>query len=608
MRISLLVPLLAALIPVSLPACAQPGKARLSNAYPPALNAPAGARFPDAMILAQTGESEDTEYRAAPRPTATPENAAKLPAQALSRELLYKFLLAEIAAQRGNVRLAARAYVELAQATRDPRVARRATEIAMSGRMGDMAAEASGTWLDIEPDSQQAKQTLIAALVGNSKLQDAKPLLQRLLAADKARTGSTFMQLHPLLSRYPDKSAAFEMVRDLAKPYPNLAEAHFAVAQMALGADKPDVAQAEVGQALAQNPNFEPAAVLQSQFLQRESTGTAITYLEGFLAQNPKARDARLMYARMLAADKRPTDARREFETIERDAPQNAEVAVMIGLLSLQMQDFDAAETRLKRAIDLQYRDADTLRFYLGQIAEERKLDAEALSWYEQVQGGEQFVPAAVRYALILARQNKMAEAREYLRNVQPQSPAQRVLLIQAEAQVLRENKAYQEAFDVLEAGLEAEPAQPDLLYDVAMAAERLNRIDVLEARLKQLIAIRPEHAQAYNALGYTLADRNLRLDEAKVWIEKALALAPEDPFILDSMGWVEYRIGNLDRGLAYLQQAYLKRPDPEIAAHLGEVLWVKGDRVQAERIWRESLQSHPANEELKAAMGRHLQ
>jgi tetratricopeptide (TPR) repeat protein len=283
-------------------------------------------------------------------------------------------------------------------------------------------------------------------------------------------------------------------------------------------------------------------------------------------------------------------------------------VAVMIGLLSLQMQDLEAAETRLKRAIDLQYRDSDTLRFYLGQIAEERKREEEALGWYEQVQGGEQLVPAAARYALILARQNRMPEAREYLRNVQAQSPEQRVLLIQAEAQVLRESKAYQDAFDVLEAALEAEPAQPDLLYDVAMAAERLDRIDVLEARLKQLIAMRPEHAQAYNALGYTLADRNLRLDEAKVWIEKALALAPEDPFILDSMGWVEYRIGNIDRGLAYLQQAYLKRPDPEIAAHLGEVLWVKGDRAQAERIWRESLRSHPANEELKAAMARHLQ
>ena len=166
MRISLLVPLLAALLPVSLPACAQPGKARPTNAYPPALHVPGAARFPDAMILAQTGGSEESDYRAAPRANATPENAAKLPSQALSRELLYKFLLAEIAAQRGNVRLASRAYVELAQATRDPRVARRATEIAMSGRMGDMAAEASSTWLDIEPDSQQAKQTLIAALVG----------------------------------------------------------------------------------------------------------------------------------------------------------------------------------------------------------------------------------------------------------------------------------------------------------------------------------------------------------------------------------------------------------------------------------------------------------
>lgn len=607
MRIKLLVPLLAALLPVSLPACAQAGKARLGP-QTQAMHAHGGARFPDAMILAQTGGTEEADFHSAPRAAAAPEGAAKLPSQALSRELLYKFLLAEIAAQRGNVRLAARAYVELAQATRDPRVARRATEIAMNGRMGDMAAEASSTWLDIDPDSPQAKQTLIAALVGNSKLQDAKPLLQRLLAADKARTGATFMQLHPLLSRYPDKNAAFDLVRELAKPYPKLPEAHFAVAQMALSAENPEVARIEVAETLVLNPGFEPAAVLNSQFLQRESAASAITYLEGFLAQHPKARDARLMYARMLAADKRPTEARREFETIERDAPQNAEVAVMIGLLSLQMQDLDAAETRLKRAIDLQYRDADTLRFYLGQIAEERKREEEALSWYEQVQGGEQFVPAAVRYALILARQNRMPEAREYLRNVQAQSPEQRVLLIQAEAQVLRESKAYQEAFDVLEAALAAEPAQPDLLYDVAMAAERLDRIDVLEARLKQLIALRPEHAQAYNALGYTLADRNLRLDEAKVWIEKALALSPEDAFILDSMGWVEYRIGNIDRGLAYLQQAYLKRPDPEIAAHLGEVLWVKGDRAQAERIWRESLQSHPANEELKAAMARHLQ
>jgi tetratricopeptide (TPR) repeat protein len=607
MRIQPLAVLLAILLPVSLPACAQPG--RLTFPSPPSTSAKTqgGPRFPEAMILAQTSGSDEIGLPAQSRAPVAPERAAKLPSQALSRELLYKFLLAEIAAQRGNVRLAARAYVELAQATRDPRVARRATELAMTGRVGDIAAEASSTWLDIEPDSQQAKQTLIAILVGNSRIQDAKPHLQRLLAIDKARTGSTFMQLHPLLSRYPDKNAAYELVRELAQPYQDLPEAHFAVAQAALAAEKPDAARTEVAQALALRPGFEPAAVLQSQFLQRESTSAAIAYLEGFLAENPAARDARLMYARLLAADKRPADARREFELIERDVPQNAEVAVMIGLLSLQMQDFDAAETRLKRAIDLQYRDADTLRFYLGQIAEERKQDAEALAWYQQVQSGEQLVPAAVRYAMILARQDKLAEAREYLRNVQPQAPEQRVLLIQAEAQVLRESKAYQEAFDVLEGALAAEPGQPEFLYDLAMAAERLDRLDVLESRLKELIAIRPDHAQAYNALGYTLADRNLRLDEAKVWIEKALALAPEDPFILDSMGWVEYRLGNVDRGLAYLRQAYIKRPDPEIAAHLGEVLWAKGERGEAERVWRESLKAHPANEELKAAMSRHL-
>jgi tetratricopeptide (TPR) repeat protein len=309
----------------------------------------------------------------------------------------------------------------------------------------------------------------------------------------------------------------------------------------------------------------------------------------------------------MLAADKRPADARREFERVERDMPQNAEVAVMIGLLALQLQDLDAAETRLKRALDLQYRDPDTLRFYLGQIAEERHRDADALVWYAQVQAGDQVVTAAVRYSMILARQGKVDDARNYLRNVQTQNPQQQILLVQAEAQVLREAKRYTEAFDLLTAELEAHPAQPELLYDLAMIAERLDRLDVLETRLKQLIAIKPDHAQAYNALGYTLADRNLRLGEAREYIQKALSMSPDDAFILDSMGWVEFRLGNLDGAHEHLSRAYSIRQDPEIAAHLGEVLWERGDRAGAERIWAESRTKHPANAELEAVIAKFL-
>jgi len=602
MRIQLLVVALT----LSLPACAQHGKFRI---IPPSSmdRTTPGPRFPDSLLLAQVEGSDELEVKpmdVAPREAQKPSS---YPSNVLTRDILYKFLLAEVAGQRGNVRLAARAYLELAQSTRDPRVAKRATEIAMYGRHSDIAAEAASVWLEIDPESQPAKQTLIATLLGNNKIADAKPLLQRLLAADKTRTGAMFLQLPPLLSRYPDRAAAFQLVQELAKPYPQLPEAHLAVAQSAFSVDNFDVADAEAGEALRIKPDFEPAALLKAQLLQRGSMARAADYLKGFLGRNPGARDARLYYARLLAANRQPAEARKEFQDLEKDIPNNPEVAVMIGLLSMQLQDLEAAEAKLKRGLDLNYRDPDSLRFYLGQIAEERKRDIEALAYYGQVKSGDQAVPAAMRYAMILGRQGKHDEARAYLRAVNPQTDQQRTLLVQAEAQVLRDAKQFKDAFDVIESALVDQPENLDLMYDSAMAAEKLNKLDVLEARLKRLIELKPDHAQAYNALGYTLADRNLRLPEARQYIEKALSLSPEDGFILDSMGWVLYRQGEVDRGLEYLRKAYTARPDPEIAAHLGEVLWAKGQRKEAEDVLRKAQQGHPDNEELQTVIRKYL-
>jgi len=504
----------------------------------------AGGLAQGPMIIEGDDDVEDLDLGAAEallRERAAPR--ANLPPNALTRELLYKFLLAEIAGQRGNVRLSAKAYVEIAQTTRDPRVARRATEVAMFGRFNDLALEAASLWVEVEPDSVPARQSLVSVLINNNKLSDAKPYLQKMLAADKATIGPSFLQLNPLLSRHPDKNAVYLLIRDLAAPYPDVPEAHFSVAQAAFAAGKFDVAGQEARQVLKLRPDWEPAALLNAQVLQRESNAKAIDFLQGYLATNPGARDARLNYARLLVADKRIDPARREFQRIEQEAPNNADVAVTIGLLSLQMGDFDTAEAKFKRALQLNYRDPDALRYYLGQVAEERKRYDEALDWYGKVVAGEQVVPAAARYAFILARQNKLSEARAYLQQVAVQNQQQRTQLIQAEAQVLREAKAYQESFDLLGAALASQPDHPDLLYDYAMAAERLDRIDVLEAKLKRLIQLKPDHAQAYNALGYTLADRNLRLKEAREYIEKALKLSPDDPFILDSMGWVYYRM-----------------------------------------------------------------
>ena len=172
---------------------------------------------------------------------------------------------------------------------------------------------------------------------------------------------------------------------------------------------------------------------------------------------------------------------------------------------------------------------------------------------------------------------------------------------------MLREMREYEQCYEVLQSALDERPDHPALLYDVALAAEKTDRLDIAESRLLQLIELRPESAQAYNALGYTLADRTERYDEAREYIVKALALEPEDPFILDSMGWVEYRLGNVEEGIRYLRRAYELQPDPEIAAHLGEVLWVKGEKDEARRIWRDIAEKHPDNETLKQAMRKYL-
>jgi tetratricopeptide (TPR) repeat protein len=346
----------------------------------------------------------------------------------------------------------------------------------------------------------------------------------------------------------------------------------------------------------------------QNQLLQqRESNTKAIEYLRGFLQAYPKAREVRANYARLLINNKQLKEARAEYQVLLDDQPNNADIAVTIGLLSLQMSDFATAEKWLKRALELKYRDPDAVRFYLGQVAEETKRYDEAMKYYVSVQAGEQFVPAQARYAFLLGRQNKLAEAREYLQNVRTASDEQRALLIQAEAQLLREAKNYQESYDLLNQALEKQPENLDLLYDSAMAAEKLDRIDVVETNLRRLITLKPDHAQAYNALGYTLADRTDRLKEAKGYIEKALKLSPDDPFILDSMGWVLYRLGDQKEALGYLQRAYSLRPDPEIAAHIGEVMWTRGQQQDAEKIWRDASRDNPDNEMLQATMKRFL-
>jgi tetratricopeptide (TPR) repeat protein len=548
----------------------------------------------------QAVKPEATKQSAKPKP--------ELPPQDLTPQVLYEYLLAEMAIHRKEYNLAARAYVDLARKTRDPRIARRATDIAVYARQAALAVEAATIWLQAEPDSIPARQTLASILISSGALQDVRPHLEMLLASDPQRTAQVFLQMNAMLARHTDKAAVAKLVQELAQLYPELPEAHLAAAQAYWNADQPDAALASAKQALKLRSDWELAALFQAQMLQRRSATESIKFSRNYLQAHPAAKDVRMNLARMLAAEHRTDEARREIDMLVAAHPQNPEIALAAGLLGVQMSDWTLAEQQLKRALALNANGADTVRFYLGQVSEERKQPDEALRWYREVAGGEQYIPAQGRIAGILTKQGKLEEARALLHSIQPQTLQQRVQLTQAEAAILREAAAYKEAFDLLEQALAKMPNVPELLYDLAMAAEKVDRLDVLEDNLRKLIELRPDHAHAYNALGYTLADRTDRLQEAHDLIGQALKLSPEDPFIQDSMGWVLYRLGRVDEGRAYLEKAFKRRPDPEIAAHLGEVLWAQGQRDEARRVWQSTLQEHPGNETLQAVIKKYAQ
>ncbi len=533
------------------------------------------------------------------RPVAKPP---VLPKQEMSQAVLFKMLLAEIALQRGQNNVAVQSYLELTRETKDPRIAQRATEIAWNTRFLSAALETAGIWIAADPESQQARQILAALLVNQSRLADAQPYLEKALAADKDNVGNSFMQLNTLLARHPDKAAVLQLTQNLAAPYPAVPEAHYSIAQAALGAGQTPLALGEIREALKLRAEWEQAALFQGQLLQRTANADALAYYRAFLQSFPRAMDVRLNYARLLVSDKKYVEARAEFQSLLKEFPDNSEVTMTVGLLSLQLNDFDAAETQLLHALETNYKDPDVVRFYLGQVNEERKRPEEAQRWYSSVNGGVQYVPARARYAGILAKQGRLGDARKYLQDAGRSGP-ERVQFTQAEAQLLRDANDFRAAFDLLGQAIEKNPDSTELLYDQAMAAEKVDRVDVLEANLRKVIRLKPDYAHAYNALGYTLADRNTRLSEAYTLVEQALKLAPEDPFIMDSMGWVLYRMSQNDAAITFLKRAFELRSDAEIAAHLGEVLWAAGQRDEARKVWSRALEDHPANEVLLATV-----
>jgi tetratricopeptide (TPR) repeat protein len=564
------------------------------------------ALFPSLMLAQSSPDADDDDDDDDAPPMAeqvAPLPLAQLPQQDLSEQLLYSLLLGEIAAQRGNPAQAAQTYLEVARQTRDPRIARRAVELAQFARSPEIALDAAKLWHEADPASPQGLRTVTVLLVNAKRVDDAAPYIAKLLQG-KDQTPGGLMQLGQLLAQNTDKAANLRVVRKLAEPYAELPESHFAIAQAAFAANDEALALVELTRASSIRPGWDLPVIFEAQILRRRSPAQAIERLGGFLDKYPTARDVRLNYARILVGEKRYPEARTQFEQLLSLHKDDTEAIYGVGILAMQAKDYSTAEANLTRLLEVGFRDPNGLRFTLAQLAEEQKDWPRAIGWYDSIKRGEHAMPARMRTANALAKQGKLDEARKYLQQVNV-GEGDRVQLQIAEAQLLRDAQRHKDAFDLLGKALESNPKQPELMYDFALTAEKLNRMDLLEKNLRELIQLKPDHAHAYNALGYSLADRNERLPEARKLIEKALELAPEDYYIMDSLGWVLYRMGDLKGAAQQLRRAWKGRPDGEIGAHLGEVLWVLGERTEAEGIWREALEASPDSETLQKTIQR---
>jgi tetratricopeptide (TPR) repeat protein len=551
----------------------------------------------DLVDAVETAEQAEKADKGAESPGSERAPDANLPKQDLTPRLLYQFLLAEIAGSRGQTALSTEAYMDLARGTRDPRVARRATEMALMAKRYEAALGAAKLWAELDPQSIQPRQMVSGLLAATERSDELAEHLAVQLAAAGGNVGELLLQVNRILARYPDKLAAQRLVNKVTEPYLGLAEAHFSRAQAAHVVNDDGSARAELDRALILRPDWEQAALVRAQLT--GDSAEAATFLGKFVAANPKANEARLGYARGLVALKRYSEARQEFKTLLAEEGKSGDMAYAVAVLSLQLNDFDEAEKQLKGLVDSNHAEINNARLYLGQIAEERKHWDEALEWYGQITAGNQYLPARMRIAQMLVKQKRLPEARRALQESVAADLSARAQLLIAEAQLLRDAGQASEAYAVLEGGLALHPDQSDLLYETAMAAEKAGNTEVSERYLRRLIEIKPDYAHAYNALGYSLAERNERLEEAQQLIDKALQLAPEDAFILDSKGWVLFRRGDAGAALEALKKAFAIRADPEIAAHMGEVLWALGRKDEARKTWGDAEKTNPGNEAL---------
>lgn len=536
---------------------------------------------------------------------------------AMSAELFYEILVGEMAAQEGALTDAQALMMEAARNSDNEKLYRRATELAVQSRSGEQALRNARAWLNAYPESRDANRAVLRLMVTMNRIADSASYLRREVELTPAeRRGSTFLAITQLYGNASDKPLAADVVEQalessLKDPQTG-PMAWAAIGHMRLVAgQKPAALQAlQNGEKL--NPDSSAVALLGMELLESGSAEVE-PLVQRYISKNPSPQ-LRMAFARVLIGQKRPADAKAQIKAITSESPEFPEAWAVLANLQLQDKEYDEAEQSITQFAALQPRLPDGVARKAGQaqlyllqadLAEKRKRYDEADAYLQLIPDAPNLLSVQARRADLLARQGKIREARAIIRAVPAEGPNQQRLKQIAEIQLLRDANLPQEAY-ALQARLQTQfPDDIELAYDTALMAERAGKTHEMERLLRSIIERKPDFQHAYNALGYSYADRNIKLEEAQALIQKALDMTPGDPFITDSLAWVHFRRGHLDEAEKLLEQAYETRQDAEIAAHLGEVLWAQNKRDRALKVWREGLQTDDSNATLLETLKR---
>ncbi len=537
----------------------------------------------------------------ASKPGATQE---KLLVAGLSQDLIYEYLLGDIAARRGDPATAAGAMTRAAQLSSNLEITLRAFAMSMEAKEYAQALELSELLESIDPDHhrESALALRLQALIALNREEEIYDTLVALIVAlpDQAELPQYIAQI---LGRTANPGQWLILMERVAARFEDNPWVQLSTGWLAYHAGERDAAQMALDRALALKPGWEEVALLKFSHLREKQDDTAIAdFASSFLDRYPDRLRLRLAYGRLLAEWNDNLAALTQFQKLLEFDPQNLDALYAAGILSQGLALLDESKTYFEMLLAT-YPEEDRARLYLGQILSEQGAYDQALDLLREIASAEFYFDVQMRIGFVLADAGRIEESLKHLADVTPKSQDEQVRIYLAREQVLRDSGQSDHALELLNAALIDIPDHPDLLYARGLVTAILDRVVEHEQDMRRLIEIDPENAHAYNALGYTLADKTDRLTEALELIEKALALLPGDPFILDSLGWVHYRRGDLDLALEYLQLAMDQRPDAEIAAHLGEVLWQLGDKEQAITAWQNGRQNDPDNSILNDTM-----